>query len=77
MLIQHPFAPNDTIQLDALMELIDHEYEMLRDVDSAAEFGHDVTGDLNKLLNTVQASLSRAHHKAAFIVAATERYVGT
>ena len=74
--VKHPFQPEDSISVDALMALVDHEYELLRDEDACDPFGLDVSGRLNNLLNRIISSLSSDQDKNAFIAAATERYIG-
>ncbi|WP_116894808.1 hypothetical protein [Pseudomonas savastanoi] len=76
MNVQHPFQPSDTIPLDELMSLIDHEYELIRDEDAGDKFGLDVVERLNKLVNCVASNLISARDKAAFKAAVIERYIG-
>jgi hypothetical protein len=76
MNIQHPFQPNDTITLAELMGLIEHEHELLLEQNKGDQFGFDVAGHLNGLLNGVLNHLSSDQDKAAFVSAATERFIG-
>lgn len=76
MNVQHPFQPSDTIPLDELMSLIDHEYGLIHDEAAGDKFGLDVIERLHKLLNGVASNLISARDKAAFKVAVIDRYIG-